>query len=114
MGNSNCKHKNLKIDENNRKTFIDKYKYWRYNVSNVECLDCKEKHRGIQKICLDHGIEQDWEILHPRNCEHNKITKVNINEELGTGDFQCNLCLFSIPIKKIHDNWGTDREKLLK
>jgi len=113
MGNSNCKHTNLKIDERKKRTFIDKYKYWKYNVSNVECLDCKKKYRGIQKICIDHNLEQNWEVLHPRNCEHIKMSKININEEEKTGDYQCDLCLISIPIKKINNKWGTDREKLL-
>jgi len=113
MGNTECKHKDLRIDAANKKVFYDKYNYWKYVVTNVQCLECKEKHRGLQKICIDHGIEQDWEILYPRNCEHIEVEKVNINDELNTGDLQCKMCLFSIPIKKIDNNWNTDREKLL-
>uniref|UniRef100_A0A6C0DZZ5 Uncharacterized protein n=1 Tax=viral metagenome TaxID=1070528 RepID=A0A6C0DZZ5_9ZZZZ len=113
MGNTKCKHKDLRIDTANKKVFYDKYNYWKYVVTNVQCLECEEKHRGLQKICIDHGIEQDWEILYPRNCEHIELEKVNIDDEFNTGKLQCKMCLFSIPIKKIDNNWNTDREKLL-
>ena len=133
---NSCYHSKCRVFNIDSNIYRDKSKTWNFKVADLQCRFCDKQMRGIKKICIDHNIEQNWEIIESVYCDHdvvsikniksnNNIDIDNINrinskscQSVNTARAECVACKISIPIKS-EDNiksgdrskWMVDRKK---
>ena len=102
MGAS-CSHTDFDIFNTDSSVYTDKMNTWHFQVADAKCNDCDAKHlRAIKKTCVDHGIEQPWEIIDKVSCKHDIVmirnkTRDDENKRY-TGRAECVCCLNHIPV----------------
>lgn len=102
MGAS-CSHNNFVLLHVDPYRYTDNAKTWHFQVADAECQTCGTKHlRAIRKTCVDHGIQQPWEILDKAVCRHETVMIKNktrdIKHKRYVGRAECVCCLNDIPV----------------
>ena len=99
---SGCSHSLFYPTNIDSTIYTDKSNIWNFQVADGLCKDCGEKNRLIKKICIDHGIEQPWEILDPKTCQHEVVMiRRKLRDGLAkryNGRAECVGCLVNIPV----------------
>lgn len=109
MGSS-CSHINFYTLNTDPQTYTDKLGIWKFRVSDAKCNECQTIGlRAIKKTCLDHMIEQPWEIMDKISCQHELMkiknkTKDNKNNKY-TARAECICCLSSVPVHMRDENY---------
>lgn len=102
MGNT-CSHSDFDVSNIDPTVHTDKMKTWNFKVADAKCNTCDAKHlRAIRKTCVDHGINQPWEIIDKAACKHEVIMIKNKTRDMARkrydGRAQCVCCLNDVPV----------------
>ena len=102
MGTS-CSHTDFDIHNINPTQYTDKALTWHFQVADAVCNECDVEHiRAIKKTCVDHRINQPWEILAKASCKHDiviiKDKTRDVVHKRYNGRAHCVCCLNHIPV----------------
>jgi len=99
---SECSHTELDISNEDPNTYNDKIGIWNFKTADAKCCSCNNNLRSIKKICVEHGIEQPWEVIDPMICKHDMLRfydkKKDPNRGVYTGRTECVACKVSAPV----------------
>lgn len=99
---SECSHEKYEILREDPTVYNDKSGIWKFKVCDARCNECKKNLFMEKKICVDHGIEQKWEVSDKLVCKHDVLTIKNKKKEQNkntlTGRAECVVCRVSIPV----------------
>lgn len=99
---ADCSHNELDIFNEDPNVYNDKIGIWNFKVADAKCSTCKKMLRAIKKICVEHEIEQPWEVIDKVICKHDMLKFYNKKRDYDrgvyTGSTECVACKIGAPV----------------